>query len=461
MDSGSPDFTQLWERHIAVARKEFASTTREDDTTLGVGHAWDEKMDSVVDALELALQSPPSHSHPPSSPEPLWSVLDEYSESATAPPSPHGSVFSSTTTPIKTLPTPIITITEHSPTQAETDGFAPDTPMVEIGGRYSKGKELASYYLDRSRQRRVRDASPNKSNRAAVTPKPSLTLGPKEVLYRNYASRYIPEQTTEPETPVTSFRDVLRVQNPPPIEVHVLTLTWAKHDRRGEDGQLLSPGLDIETDSVRSCFKRRGYRVQCRLIPEDYPTSAVETIMDKFLAKSVEGNLCVVYYKGEGCVEEGAEGRMVFSSGFGGSSFYWEDVRDPIMQAPGDLLMIMDCSAAPGVENPEIKMEAGFVPSPSTKQLLGSCASYGMGIMGGDNFVTKALCRALDGAEEGRRGGQEGGKGMEEEGRGMASVQSLCSEMKESLRRERMDPGTVFVKQLGGGQLMDIWLPTF
>ncbi|KAK0645461.1 hypothetical protein B0T16DRAFT_457492 [Cercophora newfieldiana] len=423
--NSSEDFTLLWERHIAAARKDFASTRANESATGGdAGHAWDEKMDSVVDALELAVQSP--HSRTTSSPEPLWSVRDDYSETALS--SPQGSTFS--TVPAMNKTCPIITISEY-------DEFDPGTTMVEIGGRHSKGKELASYYLDRSRLKKARDAhSPSRSGSAR-----SPSLDPKQLLYKKYSNRYVPDQL-EPETPITSFRDVLRVQNPPPVEVHVLILTWAKHDRRGDDGQLLSPGLDIETDTVRSCFKRRGYSVQCRVIPEDYPTSAVETILDKFLAKSTEGNLLLVYYHGYGNMEGD---RMVFSSGFGGSSFYWDDVRDPVMQAPGDLLMVLDCSAAPGVEQPEIRMEAGLVPSPSTKQLLGVCAPYSM--MSEDNFMTKSLCRALDNAQD--------------DTMAMASVQGLCSSMKGDLREEGMDSSTVFVTQLGGGQLLDIYLPMF
>ncbi len=100
-------------------------------------------------------------------------------------------------------------------------------------------------------------------------------------------------------------------QNPPPSHVHVLILTWAKHDRRGADGQLLSPSLDGDTEALRACLKRRGYRVQCRAIPADYPTAAVETLLDRFLERSTRDGLLVVYYCGYGCLD--GEGRMVFS----------------------------------------------------------------------------------------------------------------------------------------------------
>lgn len=111
--------------------------------------------------------------------------------------------------------------------------------------------------------------------------------------------------TTALHTPLSA------TQKPPPSQVHVLILTWAKHDRRGADGQLLTPGLDGDTEALRACLKRRGYRVQCRAIPADYPTAAVETLLDRFLERSAEDSLLVVYYQGYGCLER--EGRMMFS----------------------------------------------------------------------------------------------------------------------------------------------------
>jgi hypothetical protein len=175
-----------------------------------------------------------------------------------------------------------------------------------------------------------------------------------------------------------------------------------------------------------------------------------------------EGVLLVVYYSGYGNLDAG--GRMVFSrfvfvpfspffvlvgeladrnSGFGGSSFYWDDVRDPIMSAPGQVLMVLDCAAAPGTEQPAMVVEAGMVSSDSTKQLLGVCSPYDAG-----NFMTKALCRTLD-------------RSPHWPGAGMLSVQGLCSQMKEDLREsgEAEDASRVFVTQMSGGQLLDIYLP--
>ncbi|KAK1827661.1 hypothetical protein QBC39DRAFT_419420 [Podospora conica] len=418
------DFTALWERHIEASRREFPKTTgqeprRHDDE---VDRFWDERMDSVVEALEelYAPQSP--HSRGSHSPEPIWSTRDDYTETALSSPQ------------------------EHSFPKA------PGTPMIEIGGRRSKGRELASYYLDRTRQHKKPSPPHHRLDFAPPSPIPSAggsaSSSPTTALLTTSSTappraHHAPHPLATPLTPITSYRSIAHPNSPPPTEVHVLILTWAKHDRRGDDGQLLSPGLDLETDAVRACFKRRGYRVQCRVVPEDYSTSAVETMVHHFLkvGEGKEGVLLVVYYSGYGNLDAG--GRMVFSSGFGGSSFYWDDVRDPIMSAPGQVLMILDCAAAPGTEQPAMVVEAGMVSSDSTKQLLGVCSPYDAG-----NFMTKALCRTLD-------------KTPQWPGAGMLSVQGLCSQMKEDLRDsgEVEDASRVFVTQMSGGQLLDIYLP--
>jgi hypothetical protein len=131
-----------------------------------------------------------------------------------------------------------------------------------------------------------------------------------------FLDNHAPFTTTAGTTTTTTAATVVHTplsptQNPPPSHVHVLILTWAKLDRRGDDGQLLSPSLDSDTEALRACLKRRGYRVQCRAIPADYPTAAVETLLDRFLERSSGDGLLVVYYCGYGCLD--GQGRMAFS----------------------------------------------------------------------------------------------------------------------------------------------------
>lgn len=132
------------------------------------------------------------------------------------------------------------------------------------------------------------------------------------------------------------------------------------------------------------------------------------------------------------------------------SSFFWDDVRDPIMQVPGDVLLVFDCTALPraGPEQREMRVDVGMVSSASTKQLLGVCVpstlddddGLGTAIPGDD--MTRSLCRTLDRMDDVP----------------VLSVQRLCSLMREDLRGAGLAP-RVFVSQLGGGQLLDIYLP--
>jgi hypothetical protein len=113
------------------------------------------------------------------------------------------------------------------------------------------------------------------------------------------------------------------------------------------------------------------------------------------------------------------------------------------MQSTGDVLLVFDCSALPnaGEEQREMRIQTGLVSSPSTKQLLGVCVpSTAWGEPGG--VMTRSLCRTLDGM-----------------GDVVAlSVQRLCSLMREDLRGTEL-ASRVSVSQLGGGQLLDIYLP--
>lgn len=129
------------------------------------------------------------------------------------------------------------------------------------------------------------------------------------------------------------------------------------------------------------------------------------------------------------------------------SSFFWDDVRDPVMQVPGDVLLVFDCTALPGAreEQREMRVEVGMVSSASTKQLLGVCVPSASGnndsTAPGDD-MTQSLCRTLE-----RMGDVP-----------VLSVQRLCSLMREDLRGTGL-ASRVFVSQLGGGQLLDIYLP--
>lgn len=285
-----------------------------------------------------------------------------------------------------------------------------------------------------------------------------------------------PEPQIEPPEPQTRFSSIF---SPTPRgryaelaeEVSVLILSWATTTATSAKTTPQGPvkhassrqGISTftSTESARHCFKRLGYRVQCRPIPEDYPTAAVETILAKFLEDSdvdqVKKRLLIVYYTGGVSM---VEGRMMFVNANGTSHFFWEDIREPIMSSESDVLLIFDCHRSVDLSGSieagnQMLVEPGLGNSPSIKQLLGACVpllgteipnSNWKVIPTGITQMTQALCSILDSTYV--------------RGDGKISVQRLCSFMKEELRQDRSGiEQSVFVTQLGGKHLLDIELP--
>ncbi|KAK0665245.1 hypothetical protein QBC41DRAFT_15737 [Cercophora samala] len=546
------DFSHAWERHITALRDDFSADNSVRALTPGSpslqsgdggkdydaqqsGHVWDDKINLVVDALdELSLQSPTGKTTTTTtqSPRTPWFPDgDAYTETA--------PLRSNKIQALPVLPWP-------------TDPPTP-SPSIWPPQRDQKGHQAQLLYPQYTARH--------------------LPLSPSTLSSRTA----VPGSSTI--TPATTLHSPLPfIQSLPPSSVSVLCLSWAPPQAHpGPDGQLFSPSLPSNIEAVRSCFKRRGWKVQCRLIPSDYSTSAVETVIDRFLSQSqnqtvqnekrdrvrsdVEargGELLIVYYHGFGATEE--DGRLKFSSDEG-SHFYWDDVRDPIMQHPGDVLSIFDCTApfpAPSgernkqhqthtgeeAEAPQeirLSMGPGMLSRKGTKQVLGVCVPSSLAsgepgfgaepsfdsskmskekpkpemaekprarprslLLPGfdledlkpsdpathqsgqeakepqpessnrswklDDTMTKSLCRILD--RDRNRAKAE--MGMKE----ILSVQRLCSLVREDIRQtstlswtigseqreasreaERGLAGRVFVTQLGGGQIQDIYLP--
>ncbi|KAK4180892.1 hypothetical protein QBC36DRAFT_306913 [Triangularia setosa] len=546
------DFSHLWERHITALRDNFSADNSVRALTSGSpnlqgddggkdydarqsGHVWDDKINSVVDALdELSLQSPTGKTNTTTtqSPRTPWFPDgDAYTET--------GPLRSSNIQALPVLPWP-------------TD---PPTPSPSIW-----------------------------------PPQQTQKAHQEQLLYQQYTTRHLPlspstlsSRTAVPGsttlTPATTLHSPLPfIQSPPPSSVSVLCLAWAPPQARpGSDGQLFSPSLPTDIEAVRSCFKRRGWKVQCRLVPSDYSTSAVETVIDKFLAQSQNQTaqnekrdrarsgagargeeLLIVYYHGFGATEE--DGRLRFSSDEG-SHFYWDDVCDPIMQHPGDVLLIFDCTApfplSPGESNKphqmytrneaeapqeiRLSMGPGMISRKGTKQVLGVCVPYSLA-SGSSSFRAKPLYNSSKLSKEKRRpemaekprarprslllpgfdaddlepsdpvdpqSGREVSQPKSEPSnprwklddtmteslceilesdrnrvetemrtKEILSVQRLCSLIREDIRQtssmswmirsdqkevarqvERGLAGRVFVTQLGGGQIQDIYLP--
>ncbi|KAK4183388.1 hypothetical protein QBC35DRAFT_543871 [Podospora australis] len=471
------EFSQLWERHISDLRHDFSADNSVRALTSGskslhgadddqpyhghgreLGHGWDERINSVVDALdELSLQSPKTTTT--QSPMTPWFPPDREGFTETATSSPESAY-------IKAFPNPpgkdsqlLKPPAAINPLQALP--ILPPTPILQ-----QKQQQNLLYAQYTSRHLPI---------------SPSTLSDPRTAVPQSS----VPSSTCPGSlTPATTLHSPLPfIQTPtPPTSVSVLLLTWSPPTARpGPDGQLFSPSLSPDVESVRSCFKRRGWKVQCRLIPNDYPTSAVETVIDKFLHgyNEREKELLIIYYHGFGETVEG-DGRLRFSNGNGNAHIYWDDVRDPIMQHPADCLLLFDCTAStsfygPG-QDPVINLHTGTGLGPhnqqkkrGTKQVLGVCAPPVrpdmIEVLGtttpererefdglkADDAMTRSLCKILDSDLQSSTEGEE-----------VLSVQRLCSLIRQDLRQreDKKDlAGKVFVTQLGGGQILDIVLP--
>ncbi|EAQ87132.1 hypothetical protein CHGG_03751 [Chaetomium globosum CBS 148.51] len=359
------EFSRLWQRHLTALRDDFSATSVQALPSLpsesrsfdgkaapnqDLAHPWDAKIESVVDVLdELTL------------PETPWFPdRDGYTDTAFS--SPLNSSCPRTIGSPKGLGLPDFRVEDYS-----------ETALPDLKG---KGVSIAQTWSQRK--------PPPPWHEDATVPfllHKQLLDGQQPLLQPSVATTATTATTTT-HTPTASHHE----PRPPAIatQVHALILTWATptpipatpshhhtHTHIHQDDRK----NNNSTDTLRATLKRRGYRVQCRTIPTDYPTAAVETMLDRFLERSAADTLLVVYYRGWGCL--GRDGRMVF------------------VRCPGDVLLVFDCTALPGAraEQLEMRVEAGMVSSPSTKQLLGGPEWDG----GRTGFVSPQVVFAYEG----------------------------------------------------------------
>ncbi|KAH8898968.1 hypothetical protein GQ53DRAFT_759188 [Thozetella sp. PMI_491] len=216
----------------------------------------------------------------------------------------------------------------------------------------------------------------------------------------------------------------------------VLILTWAFHDLRGgydveAEEDIVS--LDEETDSVRETFEKFGYKVREGRIPMEDSAEKMKILVDKFLRRAAPDALLIVYYHGHGGLDE--DGGLVFSSHEhpsdtqicqdAAADLYkamaaldtapkrtsmitslkakyerfrpiaevkWEKIRDSLLQAPCDLLLVLDCCAAGGANLKHVDWQPEPMAEGFAKHLYAACGfeSSSRGEM------TAGLCDALD-----------------------------------------------------------------
>ncbi|KAK4215423.1 hypothetical protein QBC37DRAFT_125776 [Rhypophila decipiens] len=252
-------------------------------------------------------------------------------------------------------------------------------------------------------------------------------------------------------------------------QVHVLILTWSFHDLKQTSYTAPQPvdyvSLEEETRRVRETFESYGYKVREFLIPMQRSGDSLRSKINQFCRLAADDTLLVVYYHGHGCLD--ADNELVFSShehpsdpawsqtaaaelyaaflsgdscpSHGRQNQYhslvkkyerfrpvsevrWEEIRPTLLNAPSDLLLILDCCAAgganlghgPGHPNFNFNWQAPFPHShsrpgsptfphnlesinpitgqPYTKHLFAACAFESTT----SDDMTAAMCEVLD-----------------------------------------------------------------
>ncbi|KAL2260467.1 hypothetical protein VTK26DRAFT_5512 [Humicola hyalothermophila] len=236
---------------------------------------------------------------------------------------------------------------------------------------------------------------------------------------------------------------------PPPqyTSVHALIITWSFHDLRAED-YTAPPAADYvsleqETARLRATLSSYGYAVHEFLIPMRRSAERLARELERFCAAyAADDTLLIVYYHGHGALDD--ENELVFSShdhpenpewskaaaaelyaalmdgaacpgrscgGSGGreerrwrelmkkyeryrpvSSIKWSSIRDTVLSAASDVLLVLDCCAAGGATLQHVHWQPPPGAEAYTKHLFAAC---GFESSTSDD-MTAALCEVLD-----------------------------------------------------------------
>ncbi|KAK0623710.1 hypothetical protein B0T14DRAFT_477676 [Immersiella caudata] len=222
-------------------------------------------------------------------------------------------------------------------------------------------------------------------------------------------------------------------------EVHVLILTWKFHDLR--TAPYTAPptadyvSLEDETRRLHETFGSFGYKVQDWSIPMERPVEKMRNRLKKFCRQAADDTLLIVYYHGHGSLDDDNE--LMFSShehpanldwcqaaaaelyaamlsgdacpSHGLEKNYhkllkkyeryrpvaevkWSDIRETILGAPCDLLLILDCCAAGGANLRHVNWQPSKSAEGYTKHLFAAC---GFESSTSDD-MTAAMCDVLD-----------------------------------------------------------------
>ncbi|KAL2158152.1 hypothetical protein VTH06DRAFT_4720 [Thermothelomyces fergusii] len=233
-----------------------------------------------------------------------------------------------------------------------------------------------------------------------------------------------------------SYREVKPQYN----RVHALILTWSFHDLRLEDytakPETEYVSLEQETARLRATLERYGYAVHEYLIPMHRSVESLKTKIEQFCARyEADDTLLIIYYHGHGAM--GDDNELVFSSHhhpenaawlkaaaadlyaalFTGGAYAtqgrldnhqdllkkyerlrpiasvpWSAIRDPILSAACDVLLVLDCCAAGAASLRHLHWQPPPGAEAYTKHLFAAC---GFESSTSDD-MTAAMCEVLD-----------------------------------------------------------------
>ncbi|KAH6839535.1 hypothetical protein B0I37DRAFT_408943 [Chaetomium sp. MPI-CAGE-AT-0009] len=222
-------------------------------------------------------------------------------------------------------------------------------------------------------------------------------------------------------------------------QVHALIITWSFHDLRAED-YTAPPAADYvsleqETARLRATLESYGYTVHEFLIPMHRSVESLKAKLKQFCRYAADDTLLMVYYHGHGAMDDDNE--LVFSSHdhpenaewskaaaaelyaalLSGdactthgrrdkyqellkkyeryrpvSTLKWDAIRTPILSAPCDVLLVLDCCAAGGAGLRHLSWQPPAGAEGYTKHLFAAC---GFESSTSDD-MTAALCEVLD-----------------------------------------------------------------
>ncbi|KAK4186677.1 hypothetical protein QBC35DRAFT_255841 [Podospora australis] len=304
-------------------------------------------------------------------------------------------------------------------------------------------------------------------------------------------------------TPGGGMRSVskFRPNKPQYNQVHCLLITWEFHDLRTED--YTAPpapdyvSLEDETRRLRGTLEGYGYDVHEYRIPMQRSEEDMAEELKRFCRLAANDTLLMVYYHGHGSLNDDNE--LIFSSHDHPdnaewsqaaaadlysallardkvprdrydqlikkyeryqpiSSLSWSTIRDPLLSAPSDVLLVLDCCAAGGANLKHVNWQPPPNAKIYTKHLFAAC---GFESSTSDDMTAK-MCEVLDEwIPEVMCGSEKGMNGSGGNNNGVLTTKRLHQLMEDRLQKKSAGSQPIFKQLLPHDPEQYITLPNF